>query len=270
MMSSLLEQVRRPAFTGEQRCWPCTGLNVAILAVVAMGLALVSPLTGLLVTVAGLAAIVLRGYLIPYTPRIAPAIVGRIPGLHRWFDHPGPAMRGSVGAAAQHDPAADLECLLDAGLLVDTDGIIAPSGPFASAWESAMRGLRGRPLADLAHQAESVSPAQSARPVHIGGDAWIALSTDADHALEETWLTPPAVVAELAAIIAATGMTDDPADPLRIARVCRMFLTECPVCTTPLEQGTEVDCCGGFHGTGEVPADTLVCPTCEVRVATLG
>jgi hypothetical protein len=265
-----IARLRRPAYTGPRRCWPCTGVNLVILAVLALLIGAISPPIGAVIAVLGVAAIAVRGYLIPYTPRFAPALVAAVPGLRRWFDHPHPQMTGSVGAAAQRDAASDLEDLLGAGLLVEADGVIAPSAAFASAWDTAIRGYRGTTLAELAAEAASVSPARSARPVRMGGDEWVALSTDATHALEETWLTRPAVIAELAAVSAATTLTDDPTRPLQIARVCRMFLTECPACATPLEQGTEVDCCGGFHGTGEIPADTLVCPSCEVRVATLG
>ena len=265
-----IARFRRPAFTGTRRCWPCTVLNLVVLAVMTLVIGVVSPPTGAIVAALGVATIVLRGYLIPYTPRFAPALVASVPGLRRWFDHPPPSMSGGVGAAARHDPASDLEELLAAGLLVETDGVIAPSHGFQSAWDKAIRGYRERSLSDLADEAESVSPAQSARPIRIGDDEWVALSTDAAHALEETWLTRPALMAELAAARAAATMTDDHAHPLQIARVCRMFLTECPACGTRLEQDTEVDCCGGFHGAGEIPAETLVCPTCEVRVATLG
>jgi hypothetical protein len=78
-MHSALESFRRPEYTGENRCLPCTVVNVVI-AVFATGivagaaLELATPATAAMVggTVAGvsLLAIYLRGYLLPGTPTL--------------------------------------------------------------------------------------------------------------------------------------------------------------------------------------------------------
>jgi len=69
--ADLLGALRQPEYTGENRCVPCTLTNLAIAAVVALGLAAVfaTPI-GLVVFLVCLAVIYLRGYLVPGTPEI--------------------------------------------------------------------------------------------------------------------------------------------------------------------------------------------------------
>ncbi|WP_144798996.1 hypothetical protein [Halorubrum depositum] len=77
---SVVDRLRRPEYTGENRCLPCTALNVALavvaaVAVAAGGLAAGGSRAsaagaGGAVFAAALAAIALRGYLIPGTPTI--------------------------------------------------------------------------------------------------------------------------------------------------------------------------------------------------------
>jgi len=64
-------RLRNPEYTGENRCIPCTAVNVAIAAVaaVAVAVALTTPV-GLAVLVVSLAAVYLRGYLVPGTPTL--------------------------------------------------------------------------------------------------------------------------------------------------------------------------------------------------------
>jgi len=65
-----LDRVRRPEYTGENRCQPCTVVNVVLAAVIAGGLALVAVELGVVAFALSLAVIYLRGYLVPYTPTL--------------------------------------------------------------------------------------------------------------------------------------------------------------------------------------------------------
>jgi hypothetical protein len=65
-----LTQLRQPEYTGENRCLPCTIANVAIATLFGFALAILSIPIGLLVFVCALAAIYVRGYLIPGTPEL--------------------------------------------------------------------------------------------------------------------------------------------------------------------------------------------------------
>lgn len=70
-MQGRWETIRRPEYTGENRCMPCTVLNLIVGAAMSGLLALtVSPVAGGLGLVVSVAAIYLRGYLVPGTPTI--------------------------------------------------------------------------------------------------------------------------------------------------------------------------------------------------------
>ncbi|WP_459193087.1 hypothetical protein [Halosimplex sp. J119] len=86
-------RIRRPDHTGADRCWPCTAANLCLLALGCLALAPVSLPASALLAVAGTAAVWLRGYVVPYTPRFAPRLVARLP----W---------DPFSAAAGHPPRA--------------------------------------------------------------------------------------------------------------------------------------------------------------------
>lgn len=69
-LSRAFDQIRQPEYTGENRCIPCTTVNVVIAAVLATGIAVFNPLLAIAAFVASLAAIYLRGYLVPGTPAL--------------------------------------------------------------------------------------------------------------------------------------------------------------------------------------------------------
>lgn len=67
---SLLERLKRPEYTGENRCMPCTVLNVAIAGVLTLVAAVLGPISALAVFGASMVSIYYRGYLIPGTPEL--------------------------------------------------------------------------------------------------------------------------------------------------------------------------------------------------------
>ena len=290
MRPSPVAALRRPEHTGENRCWPCTAVNVAIVAVLAAAVALASPSLAVGTAVAGLSLVAVRGYLIPGTPRFAPAVVARLPGGEALFHDAGSRGSGSLGGDRSDDPTADddgdantdgdelaappggdtlLDRLVDAGVL-DADGErVAPTPEFEERWHAEMAALRGADTDALADAALELSPATESHAVRQDGGEWVALSAGAEHAFEETWLDRPVAIAEIGGARAAADFVDGDT-ALAAAQTCRMFLSSCPDCETALERGTEVDCCGGYHGANEVPAETLVCPSCEVRIYTFG
>lgn len=269
-MESTLD-VRKPEYTGENRCWPCTAVNLALLAaVVAILTVATAAAVGAAVAVVGLVGIWLRGYLVPGTPQFAPRLVAALPGGDALFGKErvstGPDSLGGDADA----PAGDdlLGVLVEAGVLEVDGETVVPAPSFDEAWHEEMARLRERETDALAQAVLAVSPASEVRTVSEGGDEWLALSDGDDHALEETWLSRPVAIAELAAVRATDGYLSDEATRRAAAQALRMFLAECPDCETPLEEGTDVPCCGGYNGPNEVPAETLVCPACEVRLYT--
>ncbi|MFB9806261.1 hypothetical protein ACFFQF_13625 [Haladaptatus pallidirubidus] len=91
----MLKQLRKPEYTGENRCWPCTALNTVLLLLACTIITVVPKKFAPLVPSSrarrlgvasalgfiGGAAITLRGYFIPGTPHIAPRLP-RLSGSH--------------------------------------------------------------------------------------------------------------------------------------------------------------------------------------------
>lgn len=67
---SLLASLRREEYTGENRCLPCTVVNVGIAAVLAIVAGFVAVELAVVVFVGALVSIYLRGYLVPGTPTL--------------------------------------------------------------------------------------------------------------------------------------------------------------------------------------------------------
>ncbi|WP_318568564.1 hypothetical protein [Salinigranum marinum] len=70
-VSDAIAWVRQPEYTGENRCLPCTVVNVLVAAVAAALLSVVlTPLVGLVGFAVGVGLVYLRGYLVPGTPQL--------------------------------------------------------------------------------------------------------------------------------------------------------------------------------------------------------
>ena len=83
---SLLGRLRQPEYTGDNRCLPCTVVNLVVAAALAGAVALLSLPAAAVVFGLSVLAIALRGYLVPGTPeltkRYLPERVLRLFGKH--------------------------------------------------------------------------------------------------------------------------------------------------------------------------------------------
>jgi len=70
MATDLLERLEQPEYTGENRCVPCTAVNLLLVAVAAALAGRRNRALGALTLLAGAAAVWLRGYLVPGTPEL--------------------------------------------------------------------------------------------------------------------------------------------------------------------------------------------------------
>lgn len=78
--------LRRPEYTGENRCLPCTALNILLVA--AVGLAIggwLAPAAGIAVVTVGLGLIYLRGYVVPGTPVLTQRFL--LDSVLAYFEH---------------------------------------------------------------------------------------------------------------------------------------------------------------------------------------
>lgn len=256
----LLGTLRNTAHTGENRCVPCTIVNLGILWLVVNGLGLFGRfLVGGGVLVLGLLVIWLRGYLVPFTPRFAPWLVDRAPVPTTWFHD----TRETGALSGNGDEDQLVEELVRAGVVDVGEERVYLDSAFERRWHEEMDRLADRSPGTLADELSRLQAIPGARPVDEAGQRWIAIDG-------QTSLVPHHVaVAELGAARALESVIDDPGRRLAMARPLREFLTDCPVCDSPFEQSTEVACCGGHTAPRETPKETLVCPTCEQRFLTL-
>ncbi|MFP8890922.1 hypothetical protein ACLI4U_14325 [Natrialbaceae archaeon A-CW2] len=68
--SRALDRLRQPEYTGENRCIPCTVVNVLIALVLSLAVGFLVPPVGFAVFALSLLAIYFRGYLVPGTPAL--------------------------------------------------------------------------------------------------------------------------------------------------------------------------------------------------------
>lgn len=258
--------LRDERYTGTNRCWPCTVVNVAILGVVALALALRERrLVGAVVATVGLALVYLRGYLVPYTPRFAPALVAASPLPDRWFHderYDEPDGETFLADDVDLDGETVTRRLAEAGV-VEADGeMVYLADDVETAWHDRMAELSSLSRSALAAEVERTVPGvASAEPLRSGGREWIAVERG-DGAV----IARPVAVAELAAYQVLEGRLDDRQVRTAATETFRMFLERCPVCNTELAASSEVSCCGGYTTPRETPDETLVCPSCRQRI----
>ncbi|WP_336339152.1 hypothetical protein [Haloarcula brevis] len=270
-----LAALREESHTGADRCWPCTVLNLGLVGVVVLFLrARERPLSSLLVALVGVAAIYLRGYVVPYTPEFAPRLVAASPVPDEWFH--GESSRGteagdtpdegeSLADGTEMDGETVLRKLVAAGVIEAEGDQLFLAAAVDTAWYERMDDLAAQPLDSLAATLQdSLDGVDHAEPyADDDGTEWVAVGADSKRLLAR-----PVVVAELAAYEVLGQRVDD--ERLRVAgaEAFRMFLDSCPVCGSDLVESSSVSCCGGHLGPRQNPDETLVCPTCEQRLYT--
>lgn len=290
---SVVDALRRPAYTGERRCWPCTLLNGALLACSTVWLARRGH-RALAVALAavGTASIALRGYFVPYTPRFAPRLAAALSGDSFDVDHvgtrvsadPGPAEgKGSLvgastppdtpGSTAEGMPAGDdvLAALLEAEVLVSEGESLFLREEAEARWRAEMDALRPLDPETLAATVADATPrATEAAVVENDGEEWIVLD-DRRGPAGQAWLSRPVAIAEAAAVRALYELAPGLPAETRIAaaRPMRMFLKTCPACGGPVTETTTAACCGGVP-LWDGPDDVLACEACNRQLFTFG
>ena len=270
-----LDRLRRPEYTGANRCLPCTAVNVCIAVGAALAAGgLVGPGLGAGVFVASLAAIWLRGYLVPGTPELT----------KRYLPERVLALFGKAPGVAGRDarPTGDVdpeEYLLGTGALVETpagdDFAFAPD--FAAAWRASVRGetgetngdgnrdARGRDArGDLGELAELTGLDRDALSIEWRGGAAFAY---ADGERIGHWESRAAFRADVAADRVLTATRDDwatlpLADRSAVLGALRLFVEECPTCAgeVALEERVVESCCSSYD------AVAGRCAGCDARL----
>lgn len=278
---SVPDRFVREEYVGDNRCWPCTLVNAAIVALCALVLVVVSFPLALLVLVAGAAAIRYRGYVVPGTPSFAPRLTARL-GLDIGPEKPTPPTR-NPGAESPRTPETDdaehasgdaepadagaattdgdavFDALADAGVLrEDADGV-ALDPDFREAWRDRVRDVRERDPAEAVRSVRTDVPVEG--HTDEGETEWVVVGAgDA----EEQWLSPAVAFADVAAVEALDARGVDRDVALAAAAPLRRMLERCPVCDGTLSWDVE-GCCGGYGVEG--PSELLTCEACGATVA---
>jgi len=260
-LSDHVHRFRQPEYTGENRCVPCTVLNLAIAVVVVGLVSLVSPPVGVVVFVASVAAIYLRGYLVPGTPtltkRYFPDSVLRLFDKH---DVPEPP-------AVEDDD--DVEAfLLDVGAVEECrDGTdLCLTEDFRKAWNDRIERHRERGDEDGRADAlfDGLDVDRDRVRVEPHGDAYEAYIDDTRVG---QWESRAAYLADIAA--EEEFRERHPAwsrlgfdQRTEVLGALRLWLERCPECDGPVTLGEETveSCCRSI----DVIAAT--CEACGSRV----
>ncbi|WP_227374142.1 hypothetical protein [Haladaptatus halobius] len=259
----MLDDLRKPEYTGGNRCWPCTVSNAVLLFFVCAGVARLLPArrarrlgVASALGLVGSAAIALRGYLVPGTPRFAPRLVDALVG-----DPAKPMEAGSLAEEADDDAGERALDALLAGEIVHAVGdSLHLDERFRTDWRAEMRRVRER---DLVSAVRDAAPAPVDVELVEGGD-WVVVSAGGPES--ERWLSRPIAIAEVAAVRALAESDIDPAVRVQSASALRAFLRECPDCGVELEETTADRCCGSGTSPLSPPDEVLACPTCDQHV----
>ncbi|ERG88909.1 MAG: hypothetical protein J07HX5_01055, partial [halophilic archaeon J07HX5] len=248
----MIERLRQPAYTGENRCLPCTVINtllpLGLSGASAVAGATVSPLVAVVVGGGVLAvameAIWLRGYLVPGTPTLTKRYLP--PWVLAWFGKgPAagePAARTVPSSADKEDYEARLQETGVIGPCEDKDDICLTASAHA-AWRHQITRSPDEPSPDQV--AAVLDLDLSAGQLEQSGDAHVL--RDGDETIA-AWPSETAVRSDLA----TAGVLDDRLDwesltthqRLTYLHTVRLFLEECPDGSPArLESETVESCC---------------------------
>jgi len=244
-LESVGDRLRRPEYTGENRCLPCTVVNVLLTLVATVVVTvLLGPLGGLLVLVGGLGTIYFRGYLVPGTPsltmRYFPPWLLELFGKELELRE---TLTPVEGVAVRATP--------EGGNLVDA---------FASAWTDRIEAMR----ADGVGEGDVATLLGVEAASNVGEAAYVA-----DGGLRQ-WLSESALLADAAAaaVLDERGgeawASLDPDERVATLRDLRKHLGYCPLCDGPLdneETETIETCC-----TESERVLMATCENCDVRL----
>lgn len=253
LASGTLDRLRRPEYTGPNRCIPCTVVNSVIAVVVAGALAVAG--WSVLGVVAGwllgtgtlllfLATIYLRGYLVPGTPRLTKTYFPD--RVLRWFD------KEPIGGGEVLDGDVDPETvLLEAGAVVDCEheDDLCLTGEFRADWRGRIADLReGDAGRDELATVLDVDPDQLTFEDH--GEAFTARL---DGRRAGQWESRAAFLADVAAARELRSRFGpwsamDVRERSAVLGGLRIFIEQCPDCDGPVSIGQEVveSCCRSF------------------------
>lgn len=240
----LIERLSRPEYTGENRCIPCTVVNVVIAVLVTVGVGLLSPPLAVTILVLALGSIYLRGYLVPGTPTLTKRYLPD--RVLRWFD------KGHSSVASLEN--LDVESVLaDAGVVAVDERLddLVLTEDFEDAWYERIEAMSvSDGETQVAELATLLDVDAETIELERRGDAVMAWIEDR---YAGQWESKPAFVADVAAdrVLAERYPRWDRlplAHRSEILGSLRIFLERCPTCDGSVTLGQEVveSCCRSY------------------------
>ncbi|WP_132058868.1 hypothetical protein [Halorussus amylolyticus] len=257
--TGFVERFKQPEYTGENRCTPCTIVNVLIAVVGSAAVGVVAtPLVGVPVFGACLAAIYFRGYLVPGTPTLTKRY------FPDWFlkyfdkhEHDQPEI-------SEEDREPE-EVLADAGAVEPCAEVedLCLSESFRADWYDRMESIN----ADETEKAELSAVLDVDEDELEFDEHQEALVAKFDGRRLGQWESRAALLADVAAArILEDGYSDwdrlTVTNQSRVLSGLRIFLDTCPDCggDIAMEQDTVESCCR----TMDVVA--VSCSECDARL----
>jgi hypothetical protein len=268
-MTRLLDRIRRPEYTGTNRCWACTITNGALVGVAVVVLAAARRRSlAAAVGVVGLASIGLRGYVVPYTPRFAPKLTSTLSQTPD-EDEPGSLSSIDIDADSESEPEVAgedvLAALLEAGVVVADEEELRLDPGFRADWRDEMQTLRDLDLAALTRLADQRTASDVETRVGSSfGRSYLVLDREGGGLAT---VRREIAIAELAAARVLESVVENPEIRRAAGQPLRSLLEICPLCGDSLEI-TQAACCGEVTPIGSVPREKLYCPDCNVRLFT--
>lgn len=242
-MPEYLPRIRQPEYTGENRCLPCSVVNVGIATFGSLVIALWSPLLAAAAFLLALVLIYLRGYLVPGTPSLTKRYFPR--SVLRWFG------KEPAFASNEHEVTIEPEQILiqsDVLTPCETGPDLCLDPDFRASWRDRML------TPDTDHDMVSLRSALHADSDQVTlvehGDALVASDNEG---IIGQWPSPAATVADVAAAAELNCWYSgwdrlSIAEKGRLLMSLRVFLEVCPNCggTVRLEQEVVESCCQSY------------------------
>lgn len=260
---SVVQKLRQPEYTGENRCRVCTILNAGIAILLAAGVGVISVPAAAAVLAVSVGVIILRGYLIPGTP----TLVTYLPdSVHNAIGSEHEITRSSESPNGAEE-LTDIETVLEsAGVVTDCsdEDDLCLTDVYRAAWDREI---------DQLDDTDTVRN-RLAATLDVDGDG-IGFETDNDTLfvrIEDVraggWPSQAALLADLASqTLLETWLTDweslPPRDRTHLLAALRTFVDRCPDCDGDVVANTTVtqSCCRG-----DVTSVTTACGDCGATI----
>lgn len=261
--ASVLAGLQNPDYTGENRCMPCTIVNVGIAIAIALVVAVFVVELAVVVFLLALVPIYVQGYLVPGTPELTKRYLP--PSVLRLFDKEPPAASTPEPATAQEPETFDTveKIRYEREHAVEPEEFLAEVGAIEPCEDEddvcmteTLHGLVSEHLADLEGRPvgeDHVAELFDTDPSSVTGEGRDYPAYKVDIRIRK-WPSELALRVDIATHRAMTELTDRwEAVPVEqrtnMLEMFRYFQDDCPKCGGEIEitDDTVESCCGRFE-----------------------